>query len=255
MKPLFLLFKLLSLMALLNAASVAAEPRSQASSGSSSVQTRLASQQKGVNFLSAEDADRINGRVCMYMKSFIRRGPIRKGFFKGCSKDERKAYCETNYPEDRFSPNKFIPLQVSETLGITDQDELTAILPQAIAQLMTMPCKKVKTEPYERNKGDAAIKIGISFRKTTQLLDNLIVPLCKQQADYHGCLKLILNAAEPLANGTDENLVEFVTKIKNFAIKFDGLNLSEDEAKDIYLSVTGLDEVSKKLDAGSGFSQ
>ena len=189
--------------------------------------------------LNAEQADVLNEKICGQMGIYLLGIKIKKKRYDSCSEGDKTAFCST-FP-DVLEPTDFIRLIVSEELEITNHDALDQVLPDAVSQLMTMPCDKDRTAAYQQNYGDNFIKRAIKNRRVYEIVTNFFVPLCKKQADYHGCIEKLIYAAEPIPDGSEENIVDFAHKLHEWRLKIKGTSLTQTDVSRIFGKVMAME--------------
>ena len=106
---------------------------------------------------------------------------------------------------------------------------------------MTMPCDKTRTAAYQQNYGDNFIKRAITNDKVYQIVNDFFVPLCKKQADYNGCIEKLIYAAEPIPDGSEENIVDFARKLAEWRLKFKGITLTQTDVSRIFGKVMAME--------------
>ena len=194
----------------------------------------------GSFILTEKQANNLNRKICGRMGMYLQDMEVKKIRFRGCSFDERKTFC-ASFP-DNFEPKDIISIYVSEELEITNHDALDQVLPDAVSQLMTMPCDKTRTAAYQQNYGDNFIKRAIANRRVYEIVNDFFVPLCKKQADYNGCIEKLIYAAEPIPDGSEENIVDFARKLAEWRLKFKGITLTQTDVSRIFGKVISLEE-------------
>ena len=115
------------------------------------------------------------------------------------------------------------------------------MLPAALAQLMTMPCDKDRTAAYQQNYGDNFIKRAIKNQRVYEIVTDFFVPLCKRQTDYYGCIETLAYAAEPIPDGSEENIVDFARKLNQWKLTFKGISLTQTDVSRIFGKVISLE--------------
>ena len=191
--------------------------------------------------LSPKQAKMANLKICLDTSAYVSGINIKKSRIRGCKEPNRAKFCSTL--PDVLEPKDFIPLYVSEELEITNHDALDQVLPDAVSQLMTMPCDKDRTAAYQKNYGDNFIKRAIKNRRVYEIVTDFFVPLCKKQADYNGCIEKLIYAAEPIPDGSEENIVDFARKLNEWRLKFRHITLTQTDVDRIFGKIMTLEWV------------